>query len=822
MKRVLLIFVFCLSTISASAQTQGEADDASSGGSAAKTRATAAKSAFPVPPEKAQPVHLPFIASPPVIDGRLDDEIWKSAVILKDFYQTQPGDNTAPSQKTLVLMAFDSHHLYLAFHAQDEAGKVRANVVRRDEIFGDDYVIVMLDTYNDQRKAYVLAFNPFGIQADGIMTEGRGEDYSIDLVMESKGIVGDDGYIIEVAVPFKSLRYEAGKGKHWGFHAFRRIKRLNNELNSWMPISRDRVGTLNQAGRITGLEGIAIERTLDIIPTVTLSETGRRVATLPSNADLSLVDPGRFVNSPVNTDVGVSIKFNINPNVTLDFAANPDFAQIEADAPVVLANQRFPIFFGERRPFFLEGIDIFQTSLQPVHTRSIIDPDYAVKLTGRQGRNTFGLLAASDNAPGNFSEDEINDPELFPDIGKLIGKNAYIGIARLKRDVGRESSIGLIGTTYNFFERHNHLGGIDGRFKVNSQDVFSFQILGTASRRFFYNSDLDENIYRTGNGLAYNWSYDKTGRNFGYNVSGMGRTSDYRADVGFTRRTNTNTESLYLRFSTDPKPGAKLISMRVISFNNISFDWQGHMTDWNSGGEMNFTLARNTFVGGGADFGYERVFEEEFGPRRSATRAGTFFGNDSGRSTRKSGLSAWFETNPSDKFDFEAYVSYSRNVFDFDFGAGPRYPRVSPAALLDPDSPLDPGPATALEFGAEFSYNPTESLSASLDYSRTRLRRRDTDRTVFIDHIYSLSARYQFTRFTFARVRVDYDTLESSVRGQYLFWWTPGPGTAFYAGYNDDLNYNGFSPFTSHLEPGFRRNNRAFFVKFSYLIRRSF
>ena len=172
-----------------------------------------------------------------------------------------------------------------------------------------------------------------------------------------------------------------------------------------MPISRETSGILNQGGHITGFEEIATERSLEIIPTVTISEEGRRVATLPSSASLTnpaLVDAGRFVNKPVNSDFGVSVKLGITPNITLDFTANPDFAQVEADQPVVTANQRFPIFFAEKRPFFLEGIDIFQTSIRAVHTRAIIDPDYAVKLTGKHGRNTFGVLLASDNAPGDF------------------------------------------------------------------------------------------------------------------------------------------------------------------------------------------------------------------------------------------------------------------------------------------------------------------------------------------------------------------------------------------------------------------------------------
>jgi hypothetical protein len=639
--------------------------------------------------------------------------------------------------------------------------------------------------------------------------------------MESKGVLTDDGYTVEVAIPFKSLRYEAGAGKLWGIHCFRRITRLDNEQDSWMPLSRDKTGLLNQSGHITGLEGITTERSLEIIPTITFSESGRRVATLPPNSPSSLIDPGRFVNSPVRVDPGISVKFGITPNVTLDFAANPDFAQVEADAPVVLANQRFPIFFGEKRPFFLEGIDIFRTPLQAVHTRTIIDPDYAVKLTGKQGRNSFGLLLASDDAPGDFSEDEINDPEVFPDIAKFIDKNAYIGVLRLKRDVGKESSLGLIATSYNFIERHNQLGGIDGRFKLDQQTTISFQAIGTTSRRLFFDLDTGEDAYRTGNGFAYTWNFDKSGRNFGYNLHAGGTTRDYRADVGFTQRTNTNSAGWFVRYNTDPKPKAKLISWRLFNFTNVNYDWQGRMTDFAMEGSGGLSLAHNTEMGGGVGRGYQRIFEEEFGARRSATQAGTFFG-DSERSNGWTSAYVWFETNPTDKLEASANIGHAWGIFDFDFGAGPRYPRVSPAALRDPDALLDPGAADSLDMGMEIDYKVNKDLNTSLRYSRSRLRRRDTDRVVFVSNIFSTTTTYQFTRFSFVRARVDYDTLSSGVRGQFLFGWTPNPGTAFYAGYNDDLNYNGFNPFTSHLEPGFRRNSRVFFIKLSYLIRKSF
>lgn len=819
MKLGALVFALFLSSVAATGQTAINASDGGKG----SLKPDGSTKSVALPPEKATPVVMPRFEKAPVIDGKLDDDEWKSAVVLGDFYQTQPGDNIAPSYQTQVLLGYDSKNFYIAFRAKDDPEKVRSTVSKRDEIWDGDTVHVVLDTFNDKRKAYLLGFSPLGIQADGIFAEGKGDDFSLDIVMESKGSLTEDGYVVEVAIPFRSLRYEAGKGKLWGFNAVRRIRRLDNESDSWMPMSRDKSGVLNQEGHLTGLEGISTERTLEIIPTLTVSESGKRVRTLSAaavNADPALRDPGRFINKPVNADPGLNVKFGVTPTVTLDFTVNPDFAQVEADQPVIIANRRFPIFFSEKRPFFLEGADIFQTPLQAVHTRAIIDPDYAVKLSGKQGKNSFGLLLASDNAPGNFTDEERSDPETFTDISRFIDKNAYVGVLRYKRDVGKENTLGLIATTYDFIEKHNHLAGLDGRFRLDQQSTFSFQILGTASRRFFFAPELNDSVYRTGNGAAYSWSYDKSGRNFGYEIQGQGRTRDYRADVGFVRRPNTNYQGNFFRYSSDPKPKAKLISWRMVGGTDMNFDWQGRMQNLGGFTNIGFDLTKQTFFNLGYNQFYERLFEEEFGAKRTSAQRGAFIG-DSERSARGKAVRGFFGTNFSKKLSAFLFAGYRWNVFDFDFGAGPRFPRVSPAALADPDSPLDPGPANTFDLEASVEYKPAAALRASLDYNRNRFRRIDTGRLVFIDNIYSFKATYQFTRFVFARARLDYDSLSSSLRGQYLFGFTPNPGTAFYVGYNDDLNYNGFSPFTNHNDRGFRRNGRAFFIKTSYLFRRS-
>lgn len=791
-----------------------------------------------LPPEKAQPVKLALFAKSPVIDGKLDDDVWKSASVFKDFYQWRPSDTATASARTEVFAGYDSRFIYFAFHAYDDVAKVRANVAKRDNIFDDDVVGLILDTFNDKRRAYELFFNPLGIQQDGFLTEGGDDDFSVDIVMESKGTLTPDGYTVEVAIPFKSLRYEAGKGKLWGVHILRQIKHVNGEQDSWMPISKDQSGLLSQAGHITGLEGISTERTLELIPSLTLSETGKRKAPITV---AQIAQGGRFVNEPIKFDPGLTGKYSITPTVTLDFAVNPDFAQVESDQLVVTANQRFPIFFEEKRPFFLEGIDIFRTQIAAVHTRAIIDPDYAVKLTGKVGRNTFGLLLASDNGPGNFSEDER--PTANP---RLLDKNASVGILRLKRDIGKaDSFVGFLGTYNRFVDRYNELAGFDGRFRLDKQTVFSWQVLGTRSRRQFFFPEQGKTLDRRENGFIYAVDYNKDGRHFGYDLSAVGRTRYYRADVGFNRRNNTNNTNLFIRYNSEPKPKARLISWRVYTALSGNFDWQGRSQNANNETQVQFRFRRESYFGIGVEKGYERVFESEFGAKRQPgsncviNNNCTFAGQDNERSTSNRGLYLFTGSSPTRKVNFNFFANRRWGALDFDFGAGPRFPRVSPTALAETaaranglcvgnnqpavcNAPQDPGPGDFLHVDGGITFQPTTALSATLNFTKERLRRYDTGLLAFDENIVSLRSTYQFSRFLFARGRVDFDSIASNVKGQFLLGYTPNPGTALYVGYNDDLNRRGFNPFSGQLEPGFRRNGRTFFIKMSYLFRKSF
>jgi hypothetical protein len=772
-----------------------------------------------LPPEKASPVRLSKFDKPPVIDGKLDDAVWQNAAVLKDFYQTSPGDNIAPSKPTETMISYDSKFLYFGFHCYDEPDKVRATVAKRDDVLNaEDSIRVLLDTFNDQRKAYVLVFNPLGVQQDGVRTEGSGVDFSVDIVMESKGTLTSDGYTVEVAIPFKSLRYEAGKDKLWGLQVFRIIQRFNGEQDSWMPISRDIDGLLNQAGHITGLEGISTERTLELIPSLTISETGRRVRTMSraQASSLNLIDQGTFVNQPIKAEPGLTAKFGLTPTVTLDLAINPDFAQVEADATVSSANQRFPIFFEEKRPFFLEGKDIFNTLISAVHTRTIIDPDIAAKLTGKRGRNTFGLLVASDNAPGDFTNEQRFDPELLPVAGdRIIGKNAIVSVLRLKRDIGKENNLGFLATAYNFANRNNYVGGFDGRFRFNKQTTLDFQALGTNSRRCTLGEESEDDTCRTRNGFAYAYNFNQNKRHLSINLNGVGRTAGYRADVGFSRRLNTNSHNSNINYDTEPNPKATITNWNIYNYLGGNFDWQGHMQNWNDEFQTGPNMQRQSFIRIGYNFGYERVFASEFG-------LDSFAGSRSESSIRSKNVFAYGGSTPAKKYSFFYFVAYRWGEHDFDFGNGPRFPRVSPASLSDPDAPLDPGVGNLYYTNGNVTYKATDDLNMTLSFDKRRLTRSDTGRVAFDENIVSLRATYQFTRFTFARARIDYDSLVSNYRGQFLLGWAPNPGTAFYVGYNDDLNRSYFNPFSGEQEAGFRRNGRTFFIKMSYLFRRSF
>ena len=305
------------------------------------------------------------------------------------------------------------------------------------------------------------------------------------------------------------------------------------------------------------------------------------------------------------------------------------------------------------------------------------------------------------------------------------------------------------------------------------------------------------------------------------------------------------------RFSTKSNPKAKIIRANWNQFGRFQFDWNGRSQGGIVGTNVNLSLQGNVFIYTEVGVGYERIFEDEFGFKRNPTRnvSGSFFG-----APERSAYQPYFSFNinktVSKRLSVYGFVGSIWNSFDFDFGAGGSFLRVSPAYRsflssaeyqnylrdlaiyqanpignppVPPDEPgLDPGKGYQFDANVGFEYKPIDPLRFSLDYTKSRLKRNDNGEVAYDTNIFSMRSTYQFSRFVYTRLRLDYDTLSRNVNGQFLFGWNPNPGTAFYVGYNDNFNYNGFSPITGHLEPRFERNSRTFFIRASYLFRKSF
>jgi hypothetical protein len=629
----------------------------------------------------------------------------------------------------------------VAVRAAADHSRVRATVARRDAIQDDDTVALYLDTFHDRRRAYLVMVNPVGVQQDGVFVEGQAPDWSVDLVIESRGCLTESGYVVEMAIPFESLRYESGPGRAWGLHVVREIKHLDEEV-SWMPLKRDSVGVdrtstrevrarfLSQAALLVGLEDLGRRPMVELAPVGGIS---RR-------------------NGGGHGDLGLTAKAALTSSLAADLAVNPDFAEVEADQPQLTANQRFPLFFEEKRPLFLEGAEVLRTPIPVFHSRTVIDPVAALKLSGRRGRTALAALAAADAAP-------------------VEGRHALVGALRARRDVGERSSVGLIATTSSVAGRHNQVLGLDAQVALAPTLDGTFQALGTTSD--------------AGGGFAYRAELARTSERLTLQAAGEGYTPGYRADLGFTQRTDTNRWSLFSRYNAPPPSGGPLVSWSLLHTGLVQFDWQGRLQYAYAYPRLLLNLRRQSFVHLAAYRDYLRVFEAEFGPPRTATTPGAFAGPSAERSTLYHGFSVEAGTAPSRALSLRALVDRSWNNLDYDLGAGPNYPRVSPGALLDPAAALDPGPADSAYALAAVVYQPAEALRLSVQYERSHLRRQDTARLVFQQNIASFRGQYALSRFAWVRARLDHDSLDDRVLRQLTFGWTPRPGTAVYAGYDE-------------------------------------
>lgn len=700
-------------------------------------------------------VNLVITDKPPKIDGVLEENEWNGAAKISLDKQFEPQENGVASEKTDIFLFYDKENLYLAFRAFDSDAKaIRAPVSKRDDIGQDDFVSVWLDTFDDRRRTYAFRFNPLGIQEDGIFTDSDRSDLTWDGIIESKGVVMTDGYAVEVKIPFKSLRFQINDKKTWGLHLFRKIAR-KNEQTSWMPISRNKESFLIQMGSLANLDGVFAGRTLDVIPYATLSNNGTR------EEDLT-VPAGARLNTVNKLDVGLTATYTLTPNLTLSATVNPDFSQIENDVPQVSVNQRFPLFFPERRPFFQEGAEVFRSfySAAPriIDTRQIVDPDWGIKLTGKIGKNTIGLLSASDNAPGlRLEPTDAN-----------FGKNASFNIFRYGRDVFSQSSIGFSLTDRRFAGSSNTVGTFDGRIRFGEgRQLFAYQVSYSKTR------DLD-GTSRSGGSSYFVYNYEDRKWDFGTSQSGTAR--NFRAQTGFIRRTGFLRSYGYVGRTFRPKEKSWWVKARPFAVALAFRDQNGNLDE--------------SFFDPGVDLEFARGISVY---TYFSTRRDNFFGR--GYTTR-------------------AYInSFSINAFK----------RFAVSGKIEIGTGVNFDPARA-EIGKLLNGNltvtlrPLAKLNSEFLWLKSSLRSSNNGENLFAQDIFRNRTIYQFNRFNAVRSIIDYDTLERRIGLSLLYSYTPKPNTAFFVGYGDAL-YNGFDPLFGTRRTGLVRQSRSLFAKISYNFR---
>lgn len=630
-------------------------------------------------------VRVPATPNGPRIDGRLNDPVWQTAAHITEFVQQRPLDGAPASEQTEVYIAYDSSNLYLGLYAHySNPSLVRANRVDRDQTSLDDTIAVYFDPFLDQQRAYRFTVNGYGVQGDSIVNardrgdsgRGRGRntggggspgpggaggqptgsvapagDSSWDALFDSRGILLEDGWTAEMAIPFKSLRYPQrapGEAHRWGFQIVRTIQ-SKNEGVVWAPISRDIAGFLPQMGVLEGMTGLSLSRNLEIMPTFTAIQAGSRDRTT-----------GQFANADAEPEGGVNVKYGITSNLTLDFTYNPDFSQIETDRPQIEVNQRFPLNYPELRSFFLEGQEIFNimAPVTFVQTRTIVDPQYGAKLTGKVGKTALSFVVANDEAAGKV------DP-----ADRAFGKAAQVALGRVRYDLYSESYVSLLVTDREFLDTHNRLGGFDTSLRVGRNHQVGFNVMGTDDRD-------PSGVERKGHIVQANVT--KQGRNVSYFVAHWEIDPDFRNRQGFTRR--VDDKSTTGRISYRWWPQRWIINWGPQVMYRRTYDFDGGLQDVQRGTSVNAQFAKNIDVNASVNRDMERYGGVDFDKTRYS-----FGGNV--RTSRRISFGGAFDKGDQVRFVATPFLG-SGTEFDLNMTLRP-FSRLQSELTLDTSRLVD-------------------------------------------------------------------------------------------------------------------------------------
>ncbi len=710
------------------------------------------------------PYILPQAITGIKVDGKLDDVAWKNALLLELPFETWPGENTPAPVRTECYLTYDRSNLYIAFRAFDpEPAKIRAFYFERDKYLFDDFVAVFLDTFNDERRAYGFRCNPLGLQWDDIR-DRMGASLSWDAIYDSAGKIYDYGYEVEMAIPFNQLRFQRTKEDQiWGINVRRIYPRNFLYHLDHIQIDRSNFCLMCQYVKLKGFKGAKPGRSIELVPTLIAARTDERTE-MPA---------GDFEKRSQDIKAGLTARWGITPNMTFIGTAKPDFSQVEADALQLDINEPFALLYEERRPFFYEGSDYFSTNFNAVYTRTMRDPVWGLKLTGKTGANTIGAYVVQDNITN------LIFPGSHGSASTSLSTTNTSSVLRYKLDIGRNYNIGLLATDREGEDYFNRLVGIDGDFRITRKDRLQFQFLGSSTcypAEVAVEFDQEDGNF-PGSALDFKYSHDT--RNWDFSTGFQNLSRGFRADLGFMPQVNYRKGDVTTSYTWYGKRGAWFREMILAGAYSYMANQDGNLIASGADLQLNYR-------GPGQSYG--------------TIQLGKF------RET--------YNNVEFDQFDFllSAHMRPIRGLeisFLGNFGDRIDYANTRPGkrVKLKPQIVLKPGRHMLLQ----------------LVHTYERLRVDGV--RLYTANISSLCGAYHFSVRAFFRAILQYINYDYNIEhytfpinpeynkhltSQLLFSYRINPRTLFFLGYSD--NHYGNQDYR------LTQNDRTFFVKLSYAL----
>ena len=752
-------------------------------------------------------VRIPRVEADIVVDGDLGDSVWTHAALLTGFSQYAPNDGVSAVDSTQVLVWYSSNAIYFGIRAYELHGRPSATLADRDQIFGDDNVQILLGTFHDGKKALMFAVNPLGVQGDGALVEGANisasgfiggavigrerPDLSPDYVFQSRGRVTDWGYQVEVRIPFKSLRYQPKQPQDWSLNIVRQIKHSGFE-DSWFPALRASATFIGQSGNLVGLAGMHRGLVVDLNPEATAKATGA------PGASGYEYDTG-------NPQVGGNVRWGITDNLTINGTVKPDFSQVESDAGQLAFDPRLALFFPEKRPFFLEGSELFQVPQNLIYTRRIVQPVAAVKLTGNAGGTDIGFLSAVDQ---KFASASGADNPIF-------------NVVRAQRSLGHGSRIGLAYTDQIEGGDYNRVLDVDGRLVFKDIYSVNFQVAGSRTREGGVTTTAP--LWLTQFNIRH--------RVWGLRSAFAGISDQFQTASGFIGRNGIVHSYVDPSYTTYGKTGAFMQSFTADIVVDGIWQYQNfmhgrHMQDKKLHFNGNATLRGGWNVGAGyfvESFGYDSALFANY--RLEVPKAG-------------GGL---------DTIPFVGQPTIPNGEYIVQINT-PQWKHFSGGGFFlqgHDENFFEWASADLLLLSVEVSYRPTDRFRNTFDYFWQQVNRRTDGTLVNVGRVARAKLEYQISRPLFIRLVGQYiqdktDSLRDDSRTNApiliagpggtitrsaasatnlfhvdaLLSYQPTPGTVVFAGYGSDMVDEDAFRFR-----GLTRTDDAFFVKLSYLFR---